>query len=137
MFEECAPYRIRTNLTTGMQFIETNPVSWNNFSNFMILDLPAGTGFSYLRGEENKARTFSLDQSITDFVHFMKQFYEMHPQYKRREMYLGAQDFTAGQYLPMFAKALQDLKEDEFHDEDFDSRFMSHSQKMWDSWVNL
>ena len=67
----------------------------------------------------------------------MKQFYIMHPQYVGRELYLAAQDFSAGQYLPKFAKAIEDLKNGTFVDEDFDIKFLDLRDKEWNTSFNL
>jgi hypothetical protein len=50
----------------------------------------------------------------------MKLFYEMHPQFKYRDIYLAAQDFAAGQYLPVFASALEEVQEGTYYDYSFE-----------------
>lgn len=104
----------------------------------MFLDFPVDTGYSFLRvSSQEDAWSYGSDQIVKDFIHFMKQFYTMHPQYVGRELYLAAQDFSAGQYLPKFVQAIQDLRNGTFIDEDFDIEFLDVRDKEWNSSFNI
>ena len=76
---------------------------------------------------------------MQDFVNFMKMFYDQHESFRGRETYLVAQDFTAGNYLPAFVAAIQDVRDQkaEFIDEAFEEMFLSESEKEWDAWFGL
>lgn len=54
-------------------------------------------------------------------------------------MYLVAQDFAAGNYLPAFAAALQGVRDGNkhFHDEAFEIKYLAESEKLWDAWFKL
>lgn len=138
--ENNAPVRFDRNRTDhNPADVVFNELSWNNFSNVLFLDQPVGTGYSYRRIVKNEKdkREKTLNQAVTDFVHFMKEFYVKHPQFQYRDLYLAANDFTAGMYLPVFAQAIQDLKKEVFVDTVFDDRELKESPKSWDDWISL
>ena len=138
LIEESSAHVWRYNESLGYQQIRQNPLSWNNFTNLMFLDFPANTGYSFLRqSTRDDPWSYSSDAMIRDFIHFMKQFYIMHPQYVGRELYLAAQDFSAGQYLPKFVAAIEDLKNGTFIDEDFDIKFLDLRDKEWNTSFNV
>lgn len=114
--------------------IISNPLSWNNFTNMLFIDQPVGTGYSYPRHDKDKKRVKSIDYAVKDFVHFMKSFYQHHEKFKGRDVYLAAQDFTGGMYLPVFVKALEDVSNEVYDDEIFDEKFGS---KNWTEYISF
>ena len=102
LFGESGIYHQRRNKKTRELDLIRNSHSWNEFTNLMVLDIPIGSGYSFLRGYKDSKRTYSMDQVIKDFIHFMKHFYLKFPQYRGREIYLAGIDFTAGKYIPYF-----------------------------------
>jgi hypothetical protein len=103
-----------------------------------VLDVPIGTGFSFLRGYENTERNYSMDQVIKDFIHFMKQFYLKFPKYRERDLYLAGVDFTAGMYIPYFAQAIEDVKQGRFEDAKFEAIFIEDkNDRRWGDYFQL
>lgn len=138
LFENNSPYVFGKNETTGSPMLVNNPNSWNNFTNVLYLDSPVSTGFSFYKDvSSDNQRFFSLDQGVTDFVHFMKMFYDFHDQFRGRETYIIGQDFIAGKYIPAFVQALKDVKEDTFQDSEFEDKYLAESEKEWQDWINL
>ena len=132
LFENNSPYIFGKNETTGSPMLVNNPNSWNNFTNVLYLDSPVSTGFSFYKDvSSDNQRFFSLDQGVTDFVHFMKMFYDFHDQFRGRETYIIGQDFIAGKYIPAFVQALKDVKEDNFQDSEFEDKYLAESEKEW------
>ena len=84
-------------------------------------------------------RDYNIDQLNQDFVNFFKMFYNKHEKFRGREMYLVAQDFTAGNYLPAFAAAIQGVRDgnEHFKDEAFEKKYLADSEKEWDAWFKL
>lgn len=92
----------------------------------MYLDLPVGTGYSFDRDtDEESLRLRNLEWAVFDFVHFMKQFYNLHEKFRGRKTFLFAQDFAAGKYLPGYVQALEDVLNGEFQDDAFEDLFLS------------
>jgi carboxypeptidase C (cathepsin A) len=139
MFSETGPYNVKMDELFGEPRLELNAHSWNNFTNIMYLDAPVGTGYSFKRGQDKRKRDYNIDQIVHDFVNFMKMFYDKHESFRGRELYLVAQDFTAGSYLPAFAAAIQDVRDSkaELKDEAFEEMFLADSEKEWDAWFGL
>ena len=104
----------------------------------MVLDVPIGNGYSFLRGYENSERNYSMDQVIKDFIHFMKQFYLKFPKYRERDLYLAGVDFTAGMYIPYFAQAIEDVKQGRFEDSRFEDQFIENrDDRRWVDYFKL
>jgi serine carboxypeptidase-like clade 2 len=120
LFGESGIYHQRQNKQTRENDLIKNSHSWNEFTNLLVLDVPIGNGYSFLRGYENSERNYAKDQVIKDFIHFMKHFYLKFPRYRERDLYLAGIDFTAGMYLPYFAQAIEDVKQGKFEDNRFE-----------------
>jgi len=104
----------------------------------LVLDVPIGNGYSFLRGYENSERNYSMDQVIKDFIHFMKQFYLKFPKYRERDLYLAGIDFTAGMYIPYFAQAIEDVKQGRFEDARFEEIFIENrDDRRWVDYFKL
>mmetsp|Transcript_13233 Transcript_13233/g.20655 ORF Transcript_13233/g.20655 Transcript_13233/m.20655 type:complete len:315 (-) Transcript_13233:686-1630(-) len=134
MADRSAPYFMSVNKTTGLDMVEANKVSWNNFSNVLYLDSPVGTGFSFHRNSYDHFDT--LDIVVRDFVHFLKQFLNFHSGYQEREIYIAGQDM-AGKYIPAFVKAIKEVKKGTYQDEAFEDKYLPDSKKEWAEWIQL
>lgn len=90
IIDNMSPFTYDRNATShDPAKIISNKLSWNEFSNMLFVDFPVGTGYSFYKVDD-KNRDFSIDQVVTDFVHFIKIFYLYHPSYKGREIYIAA-----------------------------------------------
>ncbi len=99
LFQENGPYRF--NRTT-LQLVR-NPYSWNELSNVLYIDQPAGTGFSRARpGQECRDEVCiakGLRVFLTKFVE------SRHPELRGASLYLTGECY-AGRYIPAFAAYL-------------------------------
>ncbi|KAF8316977.1 alpha/beta-hydrolase [Cantharellus anzutake] len=75
---------------------------WEEYANVLYLDQPPGTGFSY--ASTNKY-VHELDEAANHVVEFLKNWYEVFPEYKDMDTYLAGESF-AGQYIPYIADAI-------------------------------
>lgn len=72
--------------------------SWNQKANYLVIDQPAGVGFSY--GEPN---TFSNESEAIDQLYgALKIFFQQHPELESKPFYLAGESY-AGKYLPQLA----------------------------------
>ena len=109
-FDNAGPYNYKKSGEDDIaDELKKNGLAWNIFANVLVIDLPIGMGYSFPEHDYREQRARSRGQMINDFVHFMKQFYMIHPMYKGRELYLGGIDFAAGLYIPFLARAMKDL----------------------------
>ncbi|KAF4682456.1 hypothetical protein FOZ63_007298, partial [Perkinsus olseni] len=82
---------------------EYNPYGWNEVSNMIWLDQPAGTGYSMGKHEH------SLTEVRDDLYNFLQAFFHHFPEYNRN-FHLAGESF-AGHYIPVVAdKILQENK---------------------------
>ncbi|CCJ31151.1 unnamed protein product [Pneumocystis jirovecii] len=79
-----------------------NQGGWNEFSNVLFVDQPAGTGFSYSL-PENFAE--GLPKATEDFITFLDGFFDLFPQFKEDDLYIAGESY-AGQYIPYIATAI-------------------------------
>lgn len=93
-FLENGPFR----MTKDGQLLE-NPGGWNEFTNVIFVDQPAGTGFSYSLPENYP---HGLPEAVRDFLVFLDKFFEIFPQYRNDELYITGESFS-GQYVPYIA----------------------------------
>ncbi|KAJ7579750.1 Alpha/Beta hydrolase protein [Mycena floridula] len=77
---------------------------WEEYTNMVFVDQPAGTGFSYT-STNHYVHTF--DEAALQLVEFMRNFYKVFPEYHRMDTYLGGESF-AGQWIPYFANGILD-----------------------------
>ncbi|EMR10145.1 hypothetical protein PNEG_01420 [Pneumocystis murina B123] len=96
-FLENGPFRM-----TKEGLLSGNQGEWNEFSNVVFVDQPAGTGLSYSLPENYP---HGLSQTVSDFLVFLDNFFEIFPQYKNDELYITGESFS-GQYVPYIANAI-------------------------------
>lgn len=92
LFAEIGPCDASGNET------RTNPHSWANFANLLVLDQPAGVGFSTA---ESGFMPDNLDEASRDFQVFLAEFASRFPEYLSRGLYIAGESF-AGQYVPVY-----------------------------------
>lgn len=84
-----------------------NPYAWNNLTNMVYIDQPAGTGFSL--GPSTVVSEFDVARQFMDFWRrFMKTF-----DLQNRKIYLTGESY-AGQYIPYIASQMLDQDDDEY-----------------------
>lgn len=98
LFAENGPYRINNGLT-----LCDNPYSWNKNASYLMIDQPAGAGFSVVESDRYWART---EQEATDQLYYgLQQFFALWPQCRKLDFYAFGESF-AGVYVPMLATAI-------------------------------
>ncbi|KAK7696265.1 hypothetical protein QCA50_000918 [Cerrena zonata] len=75
---------------------------WEEYTTMVYVDQPPGTGFSYT--STNKY-LHELPDASRYFIEFLRNFYQIFPEYRTMDTYLGGESY-AGQYIPYFADAI-------------------------------
>ncbi|KAG5634532.1 hypothetical protein H0H81_001640 [Sphagnurus paluster] len=75
---------------------------WEEYTTMVYVDQPAGTGFSYTSTDRY---VHTLNEASTQFLEFLRNWYQVFPEYKNVDTYLGGESF-AGQWIPAFADAM-------------------------------
>ncbi|ORX53055.1 prepro-carboxypeptidase Z [Hesseltinella vesiculosa] len=83
-------------------YMTKNPYSWNQKSNLLFVDQPAGVGFSY--GVDSASST---QDGAKPFYQFIMEFYKEFPKYIGRPVHLFGESY-GGHYLPVFASYILD-----------------------------
>ena len=96
MFQENGPYII----DDGETIIKPNPYPWNQESNLLYIESPAGVGFSYGQTPEDLIHT-DMTQSEDAFA-ALQDFYMAFPAYKNNSLYITGESY-AGIYGPYLA----------------------------------
>jgi carboxypeptidase C (cathepsin A) len=95
LFYENGPYQIESDLS-----LKLNPYSWNSFANVLWIDQPAGTGFSYLTGGDQGAKS---ELEVAENVWgFFQQFFTQFPQYSHTPFFVTGESY-GGHYVPAVA----------------------------------
>ncbi|TBU33044.1 alpha/beta-hydrolase [Dichomitus squalens] len=94
---EIGPWR-----TDGKGGLKAAEGGWEEYATMVFVDQPAGTGFSY--APSNKF-DHELPEAAGHFVEFLRNFYQVFPEYKNVDAYITGESF-AGQYIPYFADAV-------------------------------
>ncbi|KAL1690074.1 Alpha/Beta hydrolase protein [Schizophyllum commune] len=89
----------RTDGNGGLKLVDGG---WEEYTTMVYIDQPAGTGYSYTT-EGHYIHT--LEEASEQLLVFLKNFYEIFPEYKAIETYLAGESY-AGQYIPFFADAI-------------------------------
>ncbi|KAK2731947.1 Cell death protease [Myotisia sp. PD_48] len=92
---EIGPYRLKND-----QNLTYNEGSWDEFSNLLFVDQPAGTGFSYVNGD---SYIHELDEMAEQFVIFLEKWFALFPHFEGDDIYLAGESY-AGQYIPYIAQ---------------------------------
>ncbi|MCL9685560.1 S10 family peptidase [Legionella maioricensis] len=92
-FMENGPYIINKDGT-----LSERRYSWSQKANYLVIDQPAGVGFSY--GEKN---TYLNESEAMDQLYYAIQFFfQHHPELASKPFYLAGESY-AGKYLPQLA----------------------------------
>ncbi|KAF9481873.1 pheromone-processing carboxypeptidase KEX1 [Pholiota conissans] len=75
---------------------------WEEYTTMVFVDQPAGTGFSYTSTDKY---VHTMDIAQAQLIEFLKNFYEVFPEYKNVDTYLAGESF-AGQWIPYYADAI-------------------------------
>ncbi|KAF8076754.1 pheromone-processing carboxypeptidase KEX1 [Lyophyllum atratum] len=75
---------------------------WEEYTTMVYVDQPAGTGFSYTSTDRY---IHTLSEASVQFIEFLRNFYQVFPEYKNVDTYLAGESF-AGQWIPAFADAI-------------------------------
>ncbi|KAF8806260.1 pheromone-processing carboxypeptidase KEX1 [Phlegmacium glaucopus] len=78
------------------------PGGWEEYTTIVYVDQPAGTGFSYTSTDRYVHTT---DVAQQQFMEFLKNFYDVFPEYKTMDTYLAGESF-AGQWIPYYADSV-------------------------------
>ena len=107
VMEENGPYRLGPNLT-----ILSNPYSWNNDADLLMLDQPIGTGYS---NYSDISRT-PLDEKgiVKDLMVFFEKFLESHEYYRKRDFYIASHSY-GGHYVPYLTDYLLKINYNELN----------------------
>ncbi|WP_133128690.1 S10 family serine carboxypeptidase-like protein [Legionella nagasakiensis] len=92
-FMENGPYLVNPNGT-----LSARHDSWTQDANYLVIDQPAGVGFSY--GKQNSYLNES--QAMDQLHHAVKFFFAKYPEWASRPLYLAGESY-AGKYLPQLA----------------------------------
>ncbi|MFJ1269918.1 S10 family peptidase [Legionella lytica] len=92
-FMENGPYVINKDGT-----LSERHYSWSQKANYLVIDQPAGVGFSY-----GDLHTFANEAEAMDQLYAaLKVFFQQHPQLESNALYLAGESY-AGKYLPQLA----------------------------------
>ena len=72
---------------------------WEEYVTMVYIDQPAGTGYSYT---STNHYVHTLSEAAVQVLEFIKNFYQIFPEYRNADTYLGGESY-AGQYIPYFA----------------------------------
>ncbi|CEG55516.1 Carboxypeptidase [Legionella fallonii LLAP-10] len=92
-FMENGPYSVSTDgRLTKRKF------SWTEKAHYLMIDQPAGVGFSY-----GTATTYANEaEAMAQLYHALTLFFQRHPELAAKDLYLAGQSY-AGKYLPQLA----------------------------------
>lgn len=99
-FTEQGPFR-----PTADGKLKLNDYAWNQRSNMIFFEAPAGVGFSY-SDDTNDYRTGD-DQTATDNYLMIQAFFARFPDLLKNDLYITSESY-GGHYLPTLAKKIVD-----------------------------
>ncbi|EOY12973.1 Serine carboxypeptidase 44 [Theobroma cacao] len=102
--------------TANAHGLQRNPYSWIKVTNLLFIDSPIGAGWSY----SNTSRDYEVgdDSTNKDLLTFILQWFEKHPNFKSRDLYLGGSSY-AGHFIPNFANSLLDYNNNQSNSSKF------------------
>ena len=83
--------------------VAINPYSWNNVSNNLFIEAPAGVGFSYCDKAAGCAHTDT--STANDNLAALVSFFKAYPEYAGNELWITGESY-AGVYVPSLAFAV-------------------------------
>jgi len=96
-FAENGPYQIDAS---GM--LQDRKISWIKKFNYLMIDNPAGVGFSYA---DPRYPVLTENQATSELYQALQHFFQRYPELKRNPLYLSGESY-AGKYIPELALAI-------------------------------
>ncbi|PWA80931.1 peptidase S10, serine carboxypeptidase, Alpha/Beta hydrolase fold protein [Artemisia annua] len=93
---ELGPFRVNADHKT----LSRNKYAWNNISNVLFLESPAGVGFSYSNMSETGDAIIANDSYA-----FLLNWLERFPEYKERDFYIAGEEYAA-HYISQLAYSI-------------------------------
>jgi serine carboxypeptidase-like clade 2 len=103
LFTEQGPFRP----TKSGQSLYSNPYAWNNRSNVVFLESPAGVGFSYSNNRDDY-KTGDI-RTAADSVAFLEGFLNRYPEFVGRKFWVSGESY-AGHYTIELVTAILEAK---------------------------
>ncbi|KFK44686.1 hypothetical protein AALP_AA1G290400 [Arabis alpina] len=107
-FKEHGPFRVHSDGKT----LYRNPYSWNQETNVLYIESPAGIGFSYTNPPSDLEHIGDKKTAEANYV-FLVKWLERFPEYKGRDVYITGQSY-AGHYCPQLAQLILHNKNQTF-----------------------
>lgn len=85
------------SLSADGSSLTVNPYSWNNITNGLYIEQPAGVGFSY--ADTFDGLVHNDTSTAQDNLQAMLAFYASYPEYQANDLYLSGESY-AGIYVP-------------------------------------
>ncbi|XP_057522024.1 serine carboxypeptidase-like 40 [Amaranthus tricolor] len=98
--EELGPFRVKSDGKT----LYTNKYAWNHVANVLMLESPAGVGFSYSNTTSDYDSNGDMKTAEDNYV-FLLNWFERFSEYKGRGFYIAGESY-AGHYVPQLAHAI-------------------------------
>ncbi len=92
-FFENGPYVVKDDLT-----LEPRQISWTEKAHYLVIDQPAGVGFSY----GNKGSFANESEAMDQLYEALRHFYDRYPELLSSPLYIAGQSY-AGKYIPQLA----------------------------------
>ncbi|CAF1036712.1 unnamed protein product [Didymodactylos carnosus] len=89
LFEEFGPFRVQPDNVTLLK----NPYSWNRVANFLFVESPIGTGFSYSDVPHRDYVEWTDLQTAQDNYFAIQAFFNKFPQYRTHDLYLSSESY--------------------------------------------
>ncbi|PWA92690.1 peptidase S10, serine carboxypeptidase, Alpha/Beta hydrolase fold protein [Artemisia annua] len=96
---------VYTNTTRTDVKLELNPYSWTKTANVIFIDLPVGTGFSYVNANESLKNSDSL--AVTHAYDFIRNWLMDHPKFLNNPLYITGISYM-GLFVPRIISYIYD-----------------------------
>uniref|UniRef100_A0A0B7A322 Carboxypeptidase n=1 Tax=Arion vulgaris TaxID=1028688 RepID=A0A0B7A322_9EUPU len=97
---EHGPFKVKDD---GVN-LEPNPYAWNNITNMIYLEAPAGVGFSY---SADKNYSINDDEVARDNHLALQDFFSKFPEYRENDFYITGESY-GGIYVPTLSSLVLD-----------------------------
>jgi carboxypeptidase C (cathepsin A) len=98
---EQGPFKPNADLSLSL-----NEYAWNQISNMVYIESPAGVGFSYSTDPEADYTTGDA-QTALDNYNLIQAFLARFPEYQNNDLYISSESY-GGHYMPTLAKQIVD-----------------------------
>jgi len=108
-FYEHGPFHFDREEGGTSEELHANPFAWNNVSNVIYLEAPAGVGFSY----SNDSQDYRANDNTTalDNWQFLVNWFNAYPEYAQNDFYIAGESY-AGIYVPTLAYLVHEKNQD-------------------------